>query len=544
MYCNTPQVNQLTALLIAHGIHDVVVCPGSRNATIVHDLNEAGKVFSLHPATDERSAAFMALGICLATLQPAAVCVTSGSALLNCIPAVAEAYYRHLPLLVISADRPQSWIGQLDGQTLPQTGALLPYCPTHAVHIPHNEEERWRNNREINAALLDLQEGEGRPAHINVEISEPMFQFTTPELPEERLIRAIRPEAVHPLPQEICRMISEARLPALIIGQYERGDIRQEVEALIANGQMLVLPEVISDVPGNHLLEAFDGWDHTDSPLQPDVVIQVGGNFIHKKFKATLRQSSCKVIRLGEDPELTDTFCHLEAWIKTSPQPALAQLARELPHRHTGVEEATRLLEKRWQSMCRQASETSARPSSAIGFRQAISALHLALESSRETYTLHAANSSTVRAIGRIFASGQQPILCNRGTNGIEGSLSTAVGYALKMWGLNIVVIGDLSFFYDANALWNTRLPDNLRILLLNNNHGSIFDHLPGLSDSPARDEFIAAGHQHFTAQGIAETFHLDYTRTEKAHNLTSILTEWLKPSNKAKLLELQVAGD
>ena len=112
------------------------------------------------------------------------------------------------------------------------------------------------------------------------------------------------------------------------------------------------------------------------------------------------------------------------------------------------------------------------------------------------------------------------------------------------MWGLNIVVIGDLSFFYDANALWNTRLPDNLRILLLNNNHGSIFDHLPGLSDSPARDEFIAAGHQHFTAQGIAETFHLDYTRTEKAHNLTSILTEWLKPSNKAKLLELQVAGD
>ena len=158
MYCNTHQVNQLTSLLKAHHIEHVVVCPGSRNATIVHNLHTAGsECFKLHPVTDERSAAFVALGMTLATQQAVAVCVTSGSALLGCIPAVAEAYYRHLPLLVISADRPQYIIGQLDGQTLPQNGALAPYCTTFNITEPHNDNEVWCNNRKINEALLALQ---------------------------------------------------------------------------------------------------------------------------------------------------------------------------------------------------------------------------------------------------------------------------------------------------------------------------------------------------------------------------------------------------
>lgn len=156
MYSSPSQVNQLVSLLRAHGVTDVVVCPGSRNATIVHDLHEAADAFCLHPVTDERSAAFVALGMALATQQAAAVCVTSGSALLGCVPAVAEAYYRRIPLLVISADRPSEWIGQGDGQTLPQVGALQPYATTFALRIPHNETDRWANNCLTNEALLTL----------------------------------------------------------------------------------------------------------------------------------------------------------------------------------------------------------------------------------------------------------------------------------------------------------------------------------------------------------------------------------------------------
>ena len=537
MFCDIPQVNQLTSLLIAHGIRDVVVCPGSRNATIVHNLHEAGEEnFTLHPVTDERSAAFVALGIALATQEPTAVCVTSGSALLGCIPAVAEAYYRHIPLLVISADRPQAWIGQMDGQTLPQNGALQPYCPTAQINPAKDEEDHWKNNYLINAALLSLRDNGGQPAHINVSIAEPMFSFTSESLPKERIIEKVCRKSPTPLPEDLLRAVAEARLPVLLLGQYEAGDIRSEVKALTENGQMLVLPEVISDVPGNHRLHAFDALDGTEEELLPDLVVQGGGNFVHKRFKSLLRKGNCQVVRIGEDYELCDTFCHLSTWVDAPLQPALAQLAARLPHHNATVKHAAKRLDALWEMEQKLMDRETLAPFTIL------TALQHELEALYEVpYTLHLANSSSVRAAGLVFDSGTWPIFCNRGTNGIEGSLSTAVGYALKMWGLSIVVIGDLSFFYDVNALWNTRLPSNLRILLLNDGHGAIFDRLPGLSASPAAAEFVSAGGQGYRAYGIAETFHLDYHSAESLDDLRKALPDWLSAHDdgNAQLLEV-----
>ena len=539
MYCDTPQVNQLTSLLIAHGIHDIVVCPGSRNATIVHNLHEANEAFTLHPVTDERSAAFVALGITLSTLAPVAVCVTSGSALLNCIPAVAEAYYRHLPLLVISADRPACWTGQLDGQTIPQPEALHPYCRTYSIGTVHSDEERWFNNRQINEAILSLQSFGGHPAHLNVHIAEPMFSFATPQLPEERAIHRLQTHQSCTIPDHLVQMIAQARWPVLLVGQYERGDIRKEVTDLIRGEQLTVLSEIISDVPGNDLLEAFDDWSRLSPECVPcpDVVIQIGGNFIHKAFKRTLRQHDCRVIRIGQDEQMPDTFCHLHTWVTGPVQPVLRQLAEMLPREHAGVRTGNERLYKRIpHSLCQDAP---ALPQASWNISSALLSLRTALEGLSEPFTLHLANSTAVRAAGRVFRSGTFPVFCNRGTNGIEGTLSTAVGYSLKMWGLNLVVIGDLSFFYDANALWNTRLPDNVRILLLNNGHGGIFDHLPGLEASPARDEFVAAGHQHFSAEGIAHSFHVNYFSAHCPDELARSIRPWLQPAERAGILEL-----
>lgn len=543
MYCNTPQVNQLTSLLKAHHIEHVVVCPGSRNATIVHNLHAAGsECFKLHPVTDERSAAFVALGMVLATQEAVAVCVTSGSALLGCIPAAAEAYYRHLPLLVISADRPQYIIGQLDGQTLPQNGALSPYCPTFNITEPHNNNEAWCNNRKINEALLALHLYEGQPVHINVEIEEPMFNFSTPQLPQERVVQrfAQNTNAATPLPDCVLQTIAQAKLPTLVMGQYERGDIRKEVEDLRANNQMLVLSEIISDVSGNHLMEAFD--EETLTPyVQPDVIVHIGGNFVHKKFKKRLRNGNCMVIRVGNDAQLPDTFYHTTYWLQQSVQPMLAQLAQTLKHNHTEVKKARASLENTWQQM-QQTLQDADNKTEGISMYKALNALyqHL-LQHPDLSVSLHLANSSAVRVAGKVFQAGTFPIYCNRGTNGIEGSLSTAVGYALTLWGLTIVVIGDLSFFYDVNALWNMQLPNNLRIMLLNNGRGSIFDHLPGLSQSPAQSHYIAAGDQHYTAQGIAQAFKLNYHSISVPHQLNTTIAQWLKESDRASLLEVEL---
>ncbi len=541
MFCNLPQVNQLTALLIAHHIRHIVVCPGSRNATIVHNLHEAGSEhFTLHPVTDERSAAFVALGMSLALQEPTAVCVTSGSALLNCLPAVAEAYYRQLPLLVISADRPEAWIGQLDGQTLPQQNALQPYCPTYQVTTPHNEELCWQNNRQINEAFLSLSAHGGGPAHINVAISEPMFQFTTPQLPKERVIRRIEPQVSQPLPPEVIRLLTEAQLPTLILGQYERGDLRFEIQQLACQHQLLVLPEIISDVANHQMLDAFERISSTEHAIRPDVIVQIGGNFVHKKFKQLLRQSPCTIIRIGQDSSLPDTFQHLTTWVDCSPLPALEQLLQVLPKNKKEVAQAEQTLLK----ICQQKEECveaeMQKPQNHCTFQNTLYSLKNELLQLREPYTLHLANSTAVRAAAQFFSSGTTPIYCNRGTNGIEGSLSTAVGYALKMWGLSLVIIGDLSFFYDLNALWNVQLPNNLRIILLNNGHGGVFDQLLGLPSSPALTDYISAGNQHYTAQGLAETFHLGYLHATHPNELPSLLRQWLQPEAKsAQLLEV-----
>lgn len=522
----------------AHGIHDVVVCPGSRNGTLVHDLHEAADAFSLYPVTDERSAAFVALGLSLATQLPAAVCVTSGSALLGCLPAVAEACYRKIPLLVVSADRPPQWIGQLDGQTLPQVGALAPYSKTFALQLPHDAEAVWYNNRLINEALLTLCRQGGQPVHINVPVAEPMFSFTTPQLPDERVVREVCPVVTQVLPDDVVRLISEARLPALVIGQYERGDIRMETAELESRSQMLVLPEILSDVPGSFRMNVFDGISETaQREYLPDVIVQVGGNFVHKRFKQILRRSDCRVIRVGEESGLADTFCHLTTFVHAPVRPVLAQLATQLPS-HAGVKKAAQFYNA--ECKVRQAACTSELQSAeSLTLQTAVGMLHRSLQHFHEGYTLHLANSSAVRAAQCYFESGNVPVFCNRGVNGIEGSLSVAVGYALKMWGLSFVVIGDLSFFYDANALWNTRLPHNLRVLLLNNGHGGIFDGLPGLSASPARDEFIAAGHQHFSAAGIAQAYHLNYYAAHTPAELRQALDEWLRPADYAQLIEV-----
>ncbi len=541
MFCDTYQVNQLTSLLLAHDFHHVVVCPGSRNATIVHNLNEVGHQITLHPVTDERSAAFVALGMVLALQEPVAVCVTSGSALLNCIPAVAEAFYRHLPLLVISADRPQRMLGQLDGQTLPQVGALQPYCATYQVDPTTDDASQRVNNRRINEALLSLRNQGGRPAHINVSIEEPMFSFTTPHLPQERAISTVRPIHHHPLPQDVVQLISSARLPVLLLGQYERGDLRKEVDDLDRQAQLLVLPEIISDVRGSYRMNAFDGMVASDTSLVPDVVVQVGGNFVHKAFKAALRQSPhCRVIRIAEEDALADTFDHLCLQVHAPASEALKQLAEQLPHAHRGVTEAVQRLDHAWSEM---ASQNSTAASDTLTLDSTLQALSEAIDHYHEPFTLHLANSSAVRVAGRHFESGSFPIFCNRGTNGIEGSLSTAVGYALQMWGLSIVVIGDLSFFYDVNALWNTHLPHNLRILLLNNGRGGIFDHLPGLNQSPARAEYIAAGHQHFTGEGIAHSFHVGYRCAQSLTALSALLPQWLREANEAQILEVSLSN-
>lgn len=505
MFCNKKNVNILTAHLLAAGIEDAVVCPGSRNAVIVHNLNECaqtasttGHAMRLHPVTDERSAAFVAIGLWLATRRPIVVCVTSGSALLNLLPGVAEAAYRHIPLVIVSADRPARWIGQLDGQTLPQPNALLPYAPCWDIPEGGNEEAI---DGACSEALGATAKDGGQPVHINVPLEEPLFDFSTPLLPMVEDLPKSAAAVLDTIPTECMQRILAARHPAVIVGQYEEEAIAA-LTTLRRHGWTIFAENISNqDV-------------YNDTLTDVDLLVHIGGALVEKRLKLQLRDMpALTVVRIDETDEIPATFGHVDFKVKAHPATALAQIAKSL----AGTDDA-------------EGSDSLEAEKNALGIRHipGISALFVG-------------NSTAVRWTNRNFRV-DVPTYCNRGVNGIEGSLSVAAGYSLASDHKTLCFIGDLSFFYDCNALWNQRLDGRLRILLVNNNRGGIFYRLPGLNESPALDDYIAAQHAN-EARGIAESYRCTYLHAVSADLVNDIdaLVERLlnEPSERPVILEI-----
>ena len=426
MYSNKENVNILTALLVAHGIRHAVVCPGSRNAPIVHNLNECPDI-TCHPVTDERSAGFYALGMTQMLQQPVVVCVTSGTALLNVVPAVAEAYYQHRPLVVVSADRPAAWIDQLDGQTLPQPDALGRFvCKAVTLPEPHDVTERWHCNRLVNEALLK----KDGPVHINVPISEPLFDFTTEALPEERCIEWQQADLSSIMLNHIAHMFRQAERPMLICGQPMNPGMDEAV-CMIGDDERYV----------------------------PDFVLYTGGSIVSKRLKHFLRKAKQTWI-VNPTGEVNDTFMNLTNVIQGDGE-MVADYIRFM------LEQEPHPFVQLWQELLQRVQQH------ALQFEPTFSNMAAVkyFEQQAAPGYRHYANSTAIR-LANIYA--HESVFCNRGVNGIEGSLSTAAGFSLVADRRVYCITGDLSFFYDQNALWNSELDGRLRILLLNNGRGGI----------------------------------------------------------------------
>ena len=526
MYSDKENVNMLTALLVAHGVHHAVVCPGSRNAPIVHNLNECPDVHCW-PVTDERSAAFFALGIIQATEQPVAVCVTSGSALLNTLPAVAEAYYQQLPLIVVSADRPAAWIDQTDGQTLQQPRALEPWvAKSVSLPEPTTDTERWHCNRLLNEALIEVTDEAHRPVHINVPISEPLFSFTTPQLPRERVIHRYAPLADYDcLCSELVDDFLNAERPLVVFGQMAPGSFSPGVADHLFS-HVMALHEALADFPSVcHVDEVLAKPLADATPLLPDFVLYVGGGLVSKHLKRFLRQAhDARVWRVSLTGQVEDTFQNLRGIIVGDAEFVIQSLSNKLARRHAegtvAALAARTAYRRRWLALLKQADSHAGSYQPPYSQMAAVRGFEARLASAAYSCRVHYANSSAIR-LANIYA--RHHVFCNRGVNGIEGSLSTAAGYAAAQPSVTFCVIGDLSFFYDQNALWTH---PSLRILLLNNGKGGIFDRLPGLSGSPAHPQLVAGSHA-TTAQGVCQQYGVDYRSAGDTAQLEEGL-DWL----------------
>lgn len=511
MFSNKENVNILTRLLLEHGVNLAVVCPGSRNAPIVHNFSESN--MKCVPVTDERSAGFYALGMALSANAPVAVCVTSGSALLNLAPAVAEAYYRHVPLIVISADRPQSWIGQLDGQTLPQPG-VFGGLVGNSITLPEpmNEEARWYCSRLVNEALLVNRRK--LPVHINVPISEPLFEFTVDKLPEVCPVGLLRPAVLSDsdmrlLADRFCR----AKWPMIVIGQMDNDDKLAESLKRLSTFGVVVLHEPLC--PGNdaaHFDEVlFSITEYQD--YAPDFILYAGDTVVSKRLKNFLRRiKDVETWTISQDGAIHDTFMSQTYVVEAEPYNVLSRLLTIIEQKGISEDTDSASFRASWSAALAVAEQYALTYEPCYSQMMAVKLFESMLDDVDYDFCVHYANSSVVR-LANIYA--HHYIYVNRGVNGIEGSLSTAAGFSIMCGKMTFCVIGDLSFFYDNNALWNQNLSGNLRVLLLNNCCGGIFHQLPGLNASPVRDNWIAAGH-HASAHGICDAHDIGYL---SAHN-------------------------
>ena len=522
MYSDKENINILTSLLVSYGVRHIVVCPGSRNAPLVHNFDVSPDI-TTHAVTDERSAAFFALGLRLRLRQPVAVCVTSGSALLNTMPGAAEATYQHEGIIIISADRPQAWIGQLDGQTMPQHGALGTFAsPSVSLPEPHNDTERWLCRRLICEAMIANTCPPFPSVHINVPVSEPLFRFSTPCLPE------IPPVGIADLDdqngRETLRRILKGKRRLMVISGQTYDDTAAGLLMDKASGCVFVAEWLSPYGRVRHIDEILRTTcaEELDN-MRPDCIVYIGGHTVSKRLRHYMRSldSRTMFITVSDDGMLHDVSQHTTLVVKATAGDFMRMICNGAI-----CPDADMDFVRRWYDMDNMAARRISASCPPYSQMLAIRRLEENIDNSKDIVCY--ANSLSVRA-GMMYASAYR--YCNRGLNGIEGTLSMAAGLAAgaKEEGMTAgnmtaaqnvyCVIGDLSFFYDSNALWIQELAGNMRIMLINNQRGAIFGMLPGLDRSPAHKPLIAAGHN-ATAEGICSQYGMEYYRATDTPSL------------------------
>ena len=537
MYSDKANILQLAALLKAHGVARAVVCPGSRNAAIVRTLDSMPDI-TCYPVSDERSAGFFAIGLSLHDGAPTAVCCTSGSALLNLHPAVAEAYYQQVPIVVISADRPAAWIGQMDGQTLPQPG-VFGQLVRMSVDLPtvRCDEDLWHCNRMINEALLETHHRGKGPVHIHVHVDEPIYSFTATELPEARVIS--RYVGLNHYDRDYTSLIDRlnaAERRMVVVGQMNLIYMFEKKYAKLLYRHFAWLSEHIGNrtVPGRAITNfdaALAGMsERRMEQLRPELLITYGGHVVSKRLKQFLRTHPPREHwHIAADGKVADTFGCLTTVVEMDPFEFLERIALMLenkPITYPGL----------WEAACRMVPEPE------FGFSQ-MDAVGRLIRSITPPAALHLANSSTVRYAQLFRLPEGIEVCCNRGVNGIEGSLSAAVGYAAASAHTNYVVIGDLSFLYDRNALWNSSLSPNLRIMLCNNGGGEILRTLPGIDADDRMQRLVMARHATPVA-GLATDHNIEYLLATDDAQLEAAMQTFCSPHPRRRPLLLEVRTD
>lgn len=542
MTTNKESVARLVEIAAAHGLKDVVFSPGSRNAPLVIAFNEDDR-FKCTCIHDERAAAFFALGISQHTGKPTIIACTSGSAALNYAPAIAEAYYQQVPLLILTADRPVEWIDQGNGQTIRQQDIYGSHVKGsyQMLQEASHEDELWHNDRISNEAILTSLKGNKGPVHINIPLREPLYDTINKSTGLPKIISTVNTHAQ--LPQEewnnIVKEWNTSERKLILVGQCQPDSrLTSALTALAVDRSVVVMAETTSNVHVSSQIACIDrtieGLSNNFNDYQPDILLTLGGEIVSKKIKALLRKNKpSQHWHINIDGRIIDTYQSLTKIIPSDSINFLEGLVEMADPHWNGT------YSEHWNSINRKRSALhmdfyeNCEWSDFKVFGKVLS--HLPAHSN-----LHLANSTPIRYHQLFNQRFDLNNYCNRGTSGIDGSTSTAAGMAYVSDNLTTIITGDTSFFYDSNALWIKDLPAHLRIILINNGGGNIFKIIPGPGSTNQSEEYFEAAHQH-TAKGLAKTFSLPYFTSGNEDELEKILAYFFENEfDSAPILEIK----
>lgn len=528
---------ELAQLVISacHHFHidTVVISPGSRNAPLTIGFSNHSKIETLS-VVDERSAAFFALGIAQQKQKPVAVLCTSGSALLNYYPAIAEAFYSNIPLVVISADRPKHLIDIGDGQTIRQENVFENHI-LFSANLIENPKFIARNSQLIGEALQIATSQKG-PVHINVPFDEPLYE-TVEELDDFHFpnISMSSLDNANINYEKLASIWNKAEKKMLLIGvNYPDDKLHQLMDLYSEDESVLIFTETTSNLHHDKAINSIDqlifSLDENEfKKLQPDVLITFGGMIVSKRIKRFLRDYQPKHHWNIDKKKATNTFFCLSEFIQTSPVDFFKNFNKIIQKKESNYQ--SKWLEIRdFRRKKHQEYLEKIKHSDFKVFEQV-------LECIPNYYQLQISNSSIIRYAQLFTINNTLQVFCNRGTSGIDGSTSTAIGAAFANKNPTVFITGDLSFFYDSNALWNKNIAPNFRVVIINNSGGGIFKIIPGPGTTNA-EHYFETPHC-LTAKHLCKMYGFDYLQAYTKSLVKEQLTSFFEESNQPKILEI-----
>lgn len=534
------------------GVTHAVICPGSRSAPLVFAFNRHPHIKTF-VVVDERSAGYMAMGMAQQLQKPVALICTSGTASLNFYPAVAEAFYQKIPLIVLTADRPAELLNQQDGQMINQQGVYGSHIRAEMQFLVDrwqlsfdgnqqaNEYETTNIKQELSSLLRQSMYPVFGPVHINVPLKEPLYQISL----EDSSINQSNTFEAKPLLANSSYKLGQLNQEKILVlmGQgLPNETLAKQIKHLTNCSNVVVLADVVSNQHENTSIKHFDfiiSQADADSlkALEPQVLISMGGPVLSKALKLWLKkQKPSKHIRLQDDNILVDTYGNVTDYANTNQLPIIIE---NIIAPNTIQTESYKQI---WNGFEKKAQDTIHKfivNSKQLGLSSELQSVSSVLKALPSNSQLQIANSSSVRYVSYLgLPEKNLSTFCNRGTSGIDGCTSTAIGAALMSKEIVTLITGDLAFFYDRNAFWNKYVPNHLRIVLLNNQGGGIFNLIDGPNSQAELEDFFLTPH-HQTAKNMSEDFGLEYYFCKNHLELEDLLRTFYEPSDRPKIVEI-----